>query len=251
MTHFWNRFVLLVIFPSSCLQIPPDLLYKIRIEPHEAFLQETTYYFDLEDSTTVFQKKGFRLKLHYMSDQELNREYARSTFRDPNLNPFTYGTDRDLDKGYSPPRFTVFQMTVVNQNNSKAMVDPAKMALHTDRSEVFEYWDVLKHDATNSFEQYYLKRRGKGGNENYYFQERMGLVRQDLYRRHVFVFKGEEYSGKIVFAPLHKDVREVKIKVKDIVLQVDAFDRPKETVDAEFRFQVEQKVVSMDLERSQ
>ena len=48
-----------------------------------------------------------------------------------------------------------------------------------------------------------MERRGKGGNEDYYYQERMGLVREALFRRHTFVFKGDAYTGKVVFAPLH------------------------------------------------
>ena len=229
----------------ACALLPPDLQYQIRTRPQEELLQEPGYYYDREDSTTVFEKDGFRLKLRYLSDEELNREYARLTFREPNLNPFTYGRDRDLDLGYAPPRFTVFEVTVFNQGYPKVMVDPARMVLHTDRGDRFEYWDVLRRDASNSFEQYYLERLGQGGNEEFYFNQRLGLVREALYRRNTFVPNGDRYAGKVVFAPLHGEVREVAVEVRRIVLRVDAYDRPKETVDAEFRWSVEQGVVAV------
>lgn len=225
----------------GCLRLPPDLVYQVRATP--AQLQAPAYYFDPQDSTAVFEQEGFRLKLCLLSDAQLNQEYARYTFREPNLNPFTYGRDRDLDLGYTPPRFTVLQVTVFNQSFPKVQLDPAQITLQTDRGEVLEYWDVLKRDAKHSFEAYYTDRRGEGGNEEYYYSQRLGVVREALFRRHTWVFKGDTYSGKVAFAPLHRDVKEVVVQVQDIVLRVDAFDRPKETVEAEFRFGVAQRVV--------
>lgn len=232
-----------LLLVSGCVHLPPDLAYRIEVAPAAPLLQQDAYYFDPEDSTTVFTHDGFRLKVRYQSDQELNQEYASDTFREPNLNPFTYGTNRDLDRGYSPPRFTVFQITVVNQAYPKVMVDPAKMVLRTDRGARLRYWAVRQRDADNSFEQYYMQRRGEGGNEDYYYQQRMGLVREALYRRDTFVYQGEQYTGKVVFAALHPDVREIVLEVPGIVLRVDTFDRPTKTVDARFRFAVSQSVV--------
>ena len=234
----WGWSFLALLVAAGCIRFPPDLRYALRVEPQESLLADGRYYFDSEDSTTVFEQAGFRLKLRYLSDQALNQEYARFTFREPNLNPFTYGADRDLDRGYAPPRFTVFEMTVVNQSYPKVMVDPAKMVLRTDRGGEYAYWGVLKRDTDNSFERYYMERRGKGGNEDYYYQERMGLVREALFRRHTFVFKGDTYTGKVVFAPLHAEVRAITVEVEDMVLRVDAFDRPKEVTSASFAFAV-------------
>lgn len=238
-TWGWGILALLL---AGCIRFPPDLRYALHIAPQEALLEDKCYYFDSEDSTAVFEQEGFRLKLRYLSDQALNREYARFTFREPNLNPFTYGRDRDLDRGYAPPRFTVFAMTVVNQSYPKVMVDPAKMVLHTDRGGEYRYWGVLKRDADRSFEHYYMERRGKGGNEDYYYQERMGLVREALFRRHIFVFKGDTYTGKVVFAPLHDKVRAITVAIEDMVLRVDPFDRPKEVTSASFAFAVTHEI---------
>lgn len=198
----------------------------------------------------VFQQEGFRLKLRLLSDDQLNQEYDRYTFREPNLNPFTYGRDRDLDLGYTPPRFTVLQVTVFNQGFPKVQIDPAQITLRTDRGEVLEYWDVLKREAKHSFEAYYMDRRGEGGNEEYFYSQRLGVVREALFRRHTWVYKGDTYTGKVAFAPLHREVKEVVLQVRDIVLRVDAFDRPKETAAAEFRFGVEQGVVEESKEKN-
>jgi len=226
----------------GCLHVPPQLSYRIRLTPAPGLLDGATYYASPEDSATVFEQQGFRLKVRYLSDTDLNQEYAKDTFREPNLNPFTYGRDRDLDRGYTPPRFTVFRLTVVNQAYPKVMVDPAQMVLRTDRGDRFAYWDVKERDAANSLERYWMERRGEGGNEEYYFSQRLGLVREALYRRHTFVFQGESYTGKVVFAALDPGVREATLEVEGILLRVDAFDRPTETTKAVFRFGVEQGV---------
>ena len=243
------RWGVLAVLAAGCIRFPPDLRYGLYIEPQDALLEDARYYFDPEDSSAVFQEEGFRLKLRYLSDQALNREYARFTFREPNLNPFTYGQDRDLDRGFTPPRFTVFEMTVVNLTYPKVMVDPAKMVLHTDRGGEHTHWGVLKRDAEHSFERYYMERRGKGGNEDYYFQERIGLVRQDLFKRHTFVFKGETYSGKVVFSPLHEEVQAITVAIEDMVLRVDSFDRPKKVTSALFAFSVAHEISEVGKER--
>lgn len=228
---------------GGCLRVPPHLTYQIRLVPEPGLLDGATYYASPEDSTTVFEQQGFRLKVHYLSDAELNQEYAKDTFREPNLNPFTYGTDRDLDLGYTPSRFTVIQLTVVNQSFPKVQVDPARIVLTTDRGDHYTCWEVLKRDGPQSFEAYYQERRGQGGNEDYYYQQRLGVVREALYRRHTWVFQGQSYTGKVVFPPLHPTVKQVDLQVEGIVLRVDAFDRPAETTKAVFRFAVEQGVV--------
>lgn len=232
----------LVVSPG-CLQLPANLGYEVALRPSDELVVQDGYHFDPEDSTTVFETAGMRLKVRYLTDATLNQEYSRYTFREPNLNPFTYGTDRDLDRGYTPPRFTVFAVTLVNLGLPKVRVDPAKVRLHTDRGGVCEAWGVQEGDAQDSFEQYYMERRGEGGNEEYYFRERLGIVRQALYRRDTWVWRGESYTGKVVFAPLHEGVRQVRLSVAEVVLRVDSFERPKETVNAAFVFEVEQGVV--------
>ena len=181
---------------TACVSLPPDLVYEVAFAPRPQQLAEEDFYFDPEDSTTVFQRGGFRLKLRHLGDRQLNEEYARFTYREPNLNPFTYGRDRDLDLGYSPPRFTVFEMTVVNQTFPKVMVDPARMTLLTDRGDRFQYWSVRKRDAPNSFEAYYMERRGQGGNEEHYLQRKTrNRARVPVQAEHLRL-QGGELLGK-------------------------------------------------------
>ena len=233
----------LVVIGSGCLQLPPNLVYHTSMDLAPGSDATGSYRFDPVDSTAVFEQEGFRLKVRYVSDQELNEEYRLYTLRDPNLNPFTYGKDRDLDLGYSPPRFTVFQVAVVNQGLPRVMLDPARMTLSTDRGDRYQYWGEEERDAHNSFEDYYKKRRGEGGNERYYYQERLGLVRQALYRRSTFVWQGDSYSGKVVFAPLHPEVRQVWLTVEGIMLRVDTYDRPTVEATAVFPFLVSQRIM--------
>ena len=67
-------------------------------------------------------------------------------------------------------------------------------------------------------------------------------MREALFRRHTFVFKGDAYTGKVVFAPLHAEVRAITVDIEDMVLRVDAFDRPKEVTSASFAFSVTHEI---------
>jgi len=212
------------------------------MEPAEELRAQDGYGVDPEDSTFVFRKEGLIVKVRYLPDGALNREYAKQTFREPNLNPYTYGTWRDVDLGYTPMRFTVFQVTVRNIGYGKVLLDPAKALLHTDRGDRLEYWDVTKRDAPNNFEEYYRALAGPSGNDQYWYQERIGIVRSSLYHREKPVFKGQRYSGKLVFAPLHREVKEVTLILRGVVLRFDRFGRPAETVDLRFRLHVIQEI---------
>ena len=124
----WGWSMLALLVAAGCIRFPPDLRYALRVVPQEALLEDGRYYFDAEDSTTVFEQEGFRLK------------------------------------------------------------------------------------------------------------------REALFRRHTFVFKGDAYTGKVVFAPLYAEVGAITVAVEDMVLRVDAFDRPKEVTSAAFAFAVAHEV---------
>ena len=53
--------VLALLLAAGCIRFPPDLRYALRVVPQEALLADGRYYFDAEDSTTVFEQEGFRL----------------------------------------------------------------------------------------------------------------------------------------------------------------------------------------------
>ena len=233
----------IILSGIGCGLIPPNLRYVVRMEPDKGMLSDQIYYVDPEDSSLVFRKPGVTVKVRYLTDDLLNEEYADLTYREPNLNPYTYGTWRDMDLGYTPERFTVFQVTVHNVGYGKVMLDPAQAILTTDRGNRLRYYDVLKREAKNSLEEYYRARTGPSGNEEYWYQERMGTVRASLYRRDKPVFKGQSCSGKLVFDPLHREVKEIKLLLREFVLRFDATGTPVETIDIEYRFIVDQRIV--------
>ena len=76
----WGWSMLALLVAAGCIRFPPDLRYALHVVPQESLLADGRYYFDAEDSTTVFEQAGFRLKLCYLSDQALNQDYARFTF---------------------------------------------------------------------------------------------------------------------------------------------------------------------------
>ena len=233
---------------GACGLIPPSLIYRVRMKPAEELRAQDGYGVDPEDSTFVFRKEGLMVKVRYLPDEALNQEYAKQTFREPNLNPYTYGTWRDIDLGYTPMRFTVFQVTVRNIGYGKVLLDPAKTLLLTDRGDRLEYWDVTKRERTNdvrapnNFEEYYRALAGPSGNDQYWYQERIGIVRSSLYHRDKPVFKGQRYSGKLVFAPLHQEVKEVTLVLQGMVIRFDRFGRPAETADIRFPLRVIQEI---------
>ena len=242
--HFLSVLILILV-GTGCGLIPPNLRYVVQMAPVSEMVSEEAYYVDPEDSSMVFRKPGVTVKVRYLSDELLNEEYADQTYREPNLNPYTYGAWRDMDLGYTPERFTVFQVTVHNVGYGKVMLDPGKVVLTTDRGDQLRYYDVLKREAKNSFEGYYRARTGPSGNDEYWYQERMGTVRASLYRRDKPVFKGQSYSGKLVFDPLHRDVKKARLLFRDFVLRFDATGTPVEMMDIEYRLKVYQRIVEV------
>ena len=231
----------------GCVRFPQRLLYRVEFLPSVNLLEHASYYQDGADSSVVFSVDGARVKIRFLSDSDLNEEFAMATDRETNLNPFTYGKDRDLDLGYVPPRFTVMELTVVNQGLPRVTVDPARIRLVTDEGSVLPSWHLLRRDGVPSLEQYYMERRGTGGNEEYYYRERMGVAQRSLFRRAVWVWQGERYSGKVVFSPLRPSVRGVRLEIDEVVLRVDAYERPVETVDVGFSMVVKQGSVPQSM----
>ena len=149
--------------------------------------------------------------------------------------------------GYVPPRFTVFDVTVVNETYAKILFDPAKAVLITDKREEFRYYDGGREAADllggNSFNRYYGLESGRSGNELKLNMERRGLINKTVYHRQRFVFKGDRRTGLLVFDPLTANTRQIRLLVKEFVLAFDANGNPEEMVDVEFVFDIDQRVV--------
>ena len=182
--------------------------------------------------------EGLRIKVEYMTDEALNAMFPEDSDRGRfSTNPYTYGNWVDPVLGYTPNRFTVFRVTVINDTYAKVLLAPLKVLLYTDRGEVFHAYGIPSSSPHESFERYYRAIRGQSGNEFYRFDLRMGNVRSSAYLEDQKVFKGESYGALIAFDPLDKEVRRVRVVLKDVVLKFDAFDRPLETMDIPFEFE--------------
>jgi TonB family protein len=181
-----------------------------------------------------------------MTDRELNGLFPEESGQGKySINPYTYGDYVFPDLGYVPNRFTVFQVTINNYTYAKVELNPLEAVLRTDRGEVYHTYGISSGSAEQNFESYYRALRGPSGNEYYRFDMRMGIVRSNNYGINEQVFKGENYSGFIVFDPLDDGVRSVALTLRRFVLKFDAFDRPIEETDLVFGFdrRIEERVM--------
>ena len=226
--------------------IPAELKYQVDAQP---ILPEGrgNMYVDPEDSTVVFSKEGALIKIQLLSDDELNRRFPR-LYDGRYVNPYSY-PEKDVEKGYIPPRFTVFEVRVINETYAKIEFDPAKTVLVTGEGEEFRYYDAGREGANplggNSFNKYYKIEWGRSGNELQLNLERMGLINKSVYHRHRPIFKGDRRTGLLVYDSLPEDTQEIRLVVKEFVLSFDASGNPENTVDVEFRFAIDQQVVKL------
>ena len=224
--------------------IPSELKYNVHMDP---ILPEGRgdYYVDLDDSSTVFSKEGLLIKVRHLGDDELNERFPR-LYDGRHINPYTYEA-KDPEKGYTPPRFTVFEVEVINNTYAKVELDPAKV-LMTSGGETFHYYDPGREGAVvlggNSFTKYYKMELGTSGNEREINLERMGTIYRTVYHRQRPIFKEDKRLGLLVFDPLSQKNDEILLQFNEFVLSFDASDNPEETVDIEFRFKVNQGVVA-------
>ncbi|MFA6111584.1 MAG: hypothetical protein WDA75_22725 [Candidatus Latescibacterota bacterium] len=194
----------------------------------------------------MFGTDALVVTVRYLSRQMLDEEYAQYKTGRLNLNPFTYGTRIDNDKGYVPDRFTVFELEVNNIALPKVGLDPRKATLVTDRGARLGSWAVKRGEATNTFEEYYRTRRGAGGNDQDWYRQRISIAERSLYNGDRSVFKGERNRGKLVFELLPEDVRWVQLELRDVVLRFDADGLPMEVRDLAFRFDVSTRIEDVD-----
>ena len=226
--------------------IPPKLKYQMQMEP---LLPEGRgdYYIDLEDSSLVFSKEGALIKIKHVTDDQLNQQFP-VLFDGRHVNPYTHEM-KDPDKGYIPPRFTVFQVTVINMTYAKIEFDPVKSILITDTGENLRYYDPGRKGTNplggNTFSEYYRTELGISGNEKELNLERMGVVYKTVYHRHRPIFKESQFTGFLVFDTLPERNQEIAVKINEFVLSFDASGNPENTVDVEFRFKVDQGVIKV------
>ncbi|MEW6754295.1 MAG: hypothetical protein AB1505_25425 [Candidatus Latescibacterota bacterium] len=247
------RLVLLAAAVSGCAGlIPPHLDYIVKLSPR---LPEGdgSYSIDLADSSVTFSKEGAQIRLKHLTDDELDVMFP-PLFDGRHINPYTH-YQKDPRKGYVPPRFTVFQITVSNATYAKIEFDPGRAVLITDRGEEFLYYDAGREGANplggNSFTKYYKTELGISGNEKELSLERMGTVYKTIYHRGRPVFREDRRTGMLVFDALPENTRAVRLQIRDFVLSFDASDNPEDTVDVEFQFHVDRRIVEVPRKGSQ
>jgi len=226
--------------------IPPNLKCQLQLQP-QLPPGDGSYSIDLADSSVIFSKEGAQISVKFLTDDELNARFP-PLFDGRHINPYTFAL-KDPRKGYVPPRFTVFQVTVSNATYAKIEFDPGKATLVTDRGEEYLYYDAGREGANplvgNSFTKYYKTELGISGNEKELSLERMGTVYKTIYHRNRPVFREDRRTGMLVFDALPEGTQEIRLEIKDFVLSFDASDNPEQTVDVEFRFRLDRKIVEM------
>lgn len=198
---------------------------------------ESSAYVVNADSSVTFDRQGLRITARPLGDAELNRRYPDVSRKGSfSANPFTYGNWRDSRLGYTPVRFTVFEIEVFNPVLPKVEFYPEQTSLHTDQGDEYAYYAINREDSPTNFEDYYTLGRGAGGNDQYRFDQRMGIVREELYRSDHQVFKGDSYKGYLVFDPIREGVSTATLKVRNLALEFDEANHPSKTMDLVFQF---------------
>lgn len=192
---------------------------------------------ELSEAGATYAIEGLRVNVEPLSEAQLNALFPSDSERGRfSTNPYTYGNWVDPLLGYTPIRFTVFRVTVINDIYAKVLLDPLKATLQTDRGEILHSYGIPSWAPHKSFERYYRALRGQSGNEFYRFDLRMGNVRSTAYLEDQRVFKGESYGGLIAFDSLAEDVEQVRLVLGDFVLRFDASGQPLESVDITMDF---------------
>lgn len=212
--------------------------FSPQIQQYADYLEPTKATdMSAEAGPAVYAIEGLRIEVDPLSDDELNALFPEDSKKGRfSTNPYTYGDWIDPVQAYTPVRFTVFRVTVVNDVYAKVLLDPLKAVLATDHGKELHSYGIPSFSPHESFERYYRALRGQSGNEFYRFDLRMGNVRSSAYLEDQLVFKGERYSGLIAFDPLDAEVANVRLTLPDFVLRFDASGQPLEAVDIEMDF---------------
>lgn len=220
---------------SSCLT-PLRAVYEVDMAPVAPAGEG--YRIDPLDSALVHTREGLQIAVRYLTDEEL-----RAAIPGPDNPYLAQAVDAEL--GYRPVEFAVFQVTVINPTFAKVRLDPERVALVTERGQRLGCYAINRVEARGSsrnFETYFLSRGVQTGNAQKLYVERMGKIRETIYHRDSPVFKGNTYSGKIVFDALPPDTRRVELVVRDFILNFGIHDVPTDLLTLRFPFSVKQEV---------
>jgi len=223
-------FVSLLLVLSGCFLYPPEIRYSSYLVPNLGEKNPLITY-DKDTGSVIYDLGGSSIIVKYMKEAELNALFPdESKNGEYSTNPYTYGNWINPDVGYTPNRFTVFNVSLINRTFPKMRLDPTKAILITDTGETFHSYTVNIASAIwgNSFEDYYRSLLGQSGNEFYRYEMRLGMVRGKNFGLEEYIFRGDQYSGLLTFDPLRPEVKRVSLILNDVVYRFDAFNRPTE-----------------------
>lgn len=187
-----------------------------------------------DDGSVTYTLDRLAITLQPMTDAQLNRQFAGvSDLGGESTNPYTFGNWKRAGDQWTPPRFTVFLLTVSNYQYPKVLVDPLKASITTANNRRYEAFSFAQLE--EYYRAYWLGRTGQGRDR---FEDRTDLLRRTLYSN-AMVFSGQEASGYLAFPALHDDVEKIQVHVEDIALRFNYAGQPVESVDITVSFERE------------
>ena len=251
--------VLMIMLPvlvaAGCFLYPPEIRYNSYLTP-VIVSDDPSYSIDEETQAFVFNVGNSSIEVKYMTEKELNTLFPEESSQGIySTNPYTYGNWVDPDIGYTPNRFTVFEITIINRDFAKMRIEPVEAVLITDLGEEYHSYtfSVAAAKYGKSFEDYYRTIRGQSGNEYYRHEMRLGMVRGKNYGLDEMVFRGDQYLGLITFDKLRPEVNRVQLVLNDIVYRFDAFNRPADFTTGTFNFErkIDKIIVTREMKQAE
>jgi len=244
-----------LLVATSCFLYPPEIRYNSYLAPILVG-NDPAYLIDVETTSFVYNIGNSAIEVHYMMEKDLNDLFPDESSQDIySTNPYTFGDWVDPNLGYTPNRFTVFNVTIINRDFAKMRIDPVEAVLITDLGEEYHSYtySVAAAKYGKSFEDYYRTIRGQSGNEYYRHEMRLGMVRGKNYGLEEVVFRGDNYSGLITFDKLRPEVQRVQLVLNNIVYRFDAFNRPADVTTARFNFErkIDKIVVTREMKQKE
>lgn len=245
----------LIIVASGCFLYPPEIRHNSYLA---ANVQEndTVKSIDKDTGSVIYDIGGSSVVVRNVPEAELNALFPEESKNGKySTNPYTYGNWIDPDLGYTPNRFTVFSVSIINRIFPKMRLDPREAILITDTGEVLHSYTVNVASARygKSFENYYRSILGQSGNDFYRYEMRLGMVRGKSYGLEEDIFRGDSYTGLVAFDGLRPEIKRVQILFNKVVYRFDAFNRPSDTVDVTINWdrKIDQVVVTREMRQKE
>jgi hypothetical protein len=185
-----------------------------------------------DDGTITWIQERLEVRMRPINDEELNRQFGGGDEGAYSENPFTYGGVEDFYTGEDKRRFTVFMLGIKNYQYPKVrLMGDVVLESANER----KYYDLSMKQLDRYFRAYAI---GYRGNEYGVYKERRAILQSTMFKRND-IFSGQEVEGYVLFEPLHSDVADMTVTLKDLVIRFDYRGEPVEAVDVPFHFERE------------